>query len=242
MLKRIILTVAMTGVFGVSTLNATPIKATQIHFANNDQVTLNLSNMGINRLFVKDDKILSVLGPAGYLRLQNDPSGSMYVNVLVSRPFTAFVVTKEGRHFSIMVRPKAMPATTVVFLPDSPSAAQVTFAKNSVYQQRLISVMKSLLQGKRPKAMGVVKILDPKGIAFLQGNLTLVQQYRGTLLDAAIYRFDNTCGQDLTLAPNQFYRPHVLAASLSKQHLLKGQSLFVYEVVAHQGGSDEATK
>ena len=83
MLKRIILTVAMTGVFGVSALHAAPIKATQIHFANNDQVTLNLSNMGINRLFVNEDKILSVLGPAGYLRLQNDPSGSMYVNVLV---------------------------------------------------------------------------------------------------------------------------------------------------------------
>lgn len=211
--------------------SAQNINPTVVHFDNNQQVTVTLSRTGINRLFVKGDKIVSIAAPDGYLTDRNDQQGSVYANVLVRQPFSAFVITQGGRHFSVMVMPKAIPSQTIELIANDPTQQEIATAQNSPYQQRIINITRALLKGEAPQGMGTQEILEPKPIRFAQGELIQVMRFKGTLLAAQILRFNNTTNHTITLSPNAFYHPGVLSVSLVAQRVAPHGSTKVVEVL-----------
>lgn len=215
------------------------INPTVLHFNNDQQVLVHLSKTGINRLFVQGDKIISMAAPSNYLLERHDQQGSVYVNVLTNKPFSAFVVTQGGRHFALMMLPKAIPAQTIELIANNPTQAEIIKAKNSPYQQRLINITRSLLRGQTPSGMAEQKILQPQAITYQQGQLIPVMRYHGAILGAEVLRFTNTGKQTITLSPNQFYHSGVLAVSLTQQSIAPEHSTQVMEVLRGKSASSE---
>ena len=211
--------------------SAQNINPTVVHFDNNQQITVTLSRTGINRLFVRGDKIVSIAAPDGYLSDRNDQQGSVYANVLVREPFSAFVITQGGRHFSVMVMPKTIPSQTIELIANDPTQHDISIAKNSPYQQSIIDITRSLLKGETPRGMGTKKILEPKPIRFAQGELIHVVRFKGALLSAQILRFNNATNHTINLSPNAFYRSGVLSVSLVAQRVAPHGSTEIAEVL-----------
>ena len=130
-----------------------------------------------------------------------------------------------------MVLPKAIPSQTIELVANSPTLAEIKFAKNSPYEQHIIDVMRSLLKGDTPRGMGAQKVLEPKAIHFSGGQLMPLISYRGTLLSARVLTFTNTGRESVSLAPNEFYHSGVLAISLEHQTLAPRHSSRVFEVL-----------
>src|SRR3990167_9896154 len=74
-----------------STLADNIINPRIIVITQNSEVPLDLSTRDANRIFVENQKITSINAPEGELTGHNDSSGSIYVNINSSAPFTAFI-------------------------------------------------------------------------------------------------------------------------------------------------------
>jgi type-F conjugative transfer system secretin TraK len=93
------MTFAMGALFTVSA-NAQSI----YKFKENENIELKVSRDNATRLFVENDKISKVRYPEGYLDVDNDEDGSIYLNVKDDRNFTLFITTAKNRHLSATIR------------------------------------------------------------------------------------------------------------------------------------------
>lgn len=232
------LALMLTFLSSTTSVLANAINPVQLNFDNNQQLTVTLSKTGINRVFVKDDQITSIAAPEADMSSRNDAQGSVYARILTPQPFTAFVVTAAGRHFSLLVLPKGIPSQTVELIANSPSAAEIKTAKSRVYEQRLIDIVRALLRGQTPKGMGIQKIEHAKPIDFQEGRLKTVMRFTGALMNAQVLRFQNTTAHPITLSANSFYHKGVLAVSLSKQTVMPQGNTEVVEVLKGEGIED----
>ncbi|GBL02521.1 type-F conjugative transfer system secretin TraK [Vibrio harveyi] len=88
-------------------------------FAEGDTIPLALSSININRLVVKNDRILSIVCPKGFCTStgnQKDASGSIALKINIALPFTAHITTEKGRLFALFITPKATPALVTEFV------------------------------------------------------------------------------------------------------------------------------
>lgn len=115
---RTALALLTLSVFFADSFGIELVKPTRINIESNDQVTLVMSKLDINRIFVENDKISAVNAPAGYFSAHNDNSGSVYANINQERPFTVFFRTENGKFFSILIIPKNEPGKTIQFIFD----------------------------------------------------------------------------------------------------------------------------
>lgn len=86
---------------------------TSLHVAENETIELTLSRTDFNRLFVEGDKITTLRFPEGDLSVENDQDGSVYLEVKDDKPFTLFVTTQRGRHFSATIKAFDMTGQTI---------------------------------------------------------------------------------------------------------------------------------
>lgn len=95
---------------------------TRLNIKENETIELTLSRNDFNRLFVEDDKITILRFPDDYLGVENDKDGSVYVNVKYDKPFTLFVTTEKGIHFSAIITLNDELGKTIGFATNSPIA------------------------------------------------------------------------------------------------------------------------
>ena len=205
------------------------------HLNDNDQTALTLSTSDINRLYVVGDKITGVNGPQDLYMAKNDPSGSVYLNVFGRVPFSLFVSTASGKHFSLFVLPKAVVGKTVSFTISGGRGAK-HWENSSYYQTLLVSVIKGMMLGQGPSGYSIlnlkrVKSLNIKDVYWL----TPIRRYDGATLSGLVYRIENQLDRPITLSPNMFYRPNVRAAALSKQTIAANSAGLLYEVISNGG-------
>lgn len=226
------------------------IKPQQVVIHNNVQANVSLSNKDINRVFVRGEKITAIDAPNGLLSAHNDSSGSIYLNIYGSTPFTAFVTTNNGLHFSLLILPKSEPGKTIEFKVTGYSPKQVKnyshfnrqpneIEKRSPYQKLLVELIRQTMLGKVPPGYSAISASAFSKIPMFKTNsITGISQkvsagFIGGQLAIRIVKVSNITHRGKRLYANEFYTPLVRAVAISQQYIPKGSNTYVYEVISN---------
>jgi len=120
MIKKAIISLCIACLGCVSHVQA----QTRLSVEENETIELTLSRTDFNRMFVEGDKITTLRFPDGDLRVENDKDGSVYLEVREDKPFTLFVTTKRGTHFSALIKASEMTGQTIGLMAANPNSAK----------------------------------------------------------------------------------------------------------------------
>lgn len=98
---------------------------TRLNVEENETIELTLSRTDFNRLFVEGDKITTLRFPEGNLSVENDKDGSVYLDVKDDKPFTLFVTTQRGSHFSATIKADDMTGQTIGLIASNSNSAKL---------------------------------------------------------------------------------------------------------------------
>ncbi len=134
--KAVLAAVLTAGTQAVLAETVVPIK-------ENENVTIQISKDNYNRLLFEKDKIIKLRFPQNHLSVERDDDGSVYLDALDDRPFTLFVTTKGGRHFSALVTVSESTGETIRFIEKTipvSKVAQKTKPKDT-YAEKIKSLV-----------------------------------------------------------------------------------------------------
>lgn len=232
---------------------------TVISIDPNVQVSVTLSKTDINRLYVQDEKITAINFPGNMLSAHNDSSGGIYVNTNSISPFTAFITTNAGLHFSILVIPKAIPGQTIKFIAPIPKSITSqtqrstvviqhnpqasSFEQSAPYERTVIGLIRTVeLQQTppgytniSPKAFSQIGIFNVSDSVGSNGGLTQEMEagFLGGELAVRVLLVKNTTSGSVQLSENEFYAPGVRAIAIQQQTLKANQQTNVFEVISN---------
>lgn len=228
-------------------------------FQDNTDVTAILSKSNFNRLVVKGDKITKAYYPQGFLEIQGlgqgdtkraveevdveEPDGSLYVMVTHDAPFTLFITTLSGHHFSATIESEEALGKTIEFVPKNAvpiqkpvSVSATKAAQKPPYADAIASLMTQMLKGDKPK--GYESKRHFARATRLQNNLKLRHRrtFTGIELIGEVMELYNPAKFPTDIQEDWFADKDVKAVSLSTQTLLPHQTAFVYRVLEKSHG------
>ncbi len=227
-------------------LATSAMSQTSIAVHDNSDVALNLSQSNYNRLVVKNDKIVEAIFPETAMGIKRDEQdGSVYVMLTAqSSPFTLFLTTESGRHFSVTVTGEEGLGKTVELLAPKIAVASNT-TKTSIdaspkimqdpHQNAMLEIINHM---ERHEPMPGMTISHPFGRAERMGaGLSLVPKeiWAGVGVKAERLEVYNSSSKPLNLLPEWFEGDNVTAMKLSQPILKPHQTAILYRVreVAH---------
>ena len=151
---------------------ASLLQAETKSFTENADLTLKLSQSNYNRLVVKGDKITKAFFPQAAMVAVNDEDGSLYVTLAASAvtPFTIFISTEAGRHFSATITGEAALGKTIEFTQFQPPKPQL--AKFSPNVKAKVAAIPIAVQGaarrKRASQESVHIVHDRRQVSLQQ--------------------------------------------------------------------------
>jgi len=211
-----------------------------VNFADNDQFVLFFSTMDLNRLYLPNDHIVSLNGPPEAFSAHNDDAG-IYVALQTSDPFTLFLSTAEGHHFSILVKPsEKVGGFTYEFHAKSAGVLVAKWEEDNPYSELIMKLMRGMINGEAPAGYGFYDISHhaPKIHFYNVGFLKPITLLKGAHLSTISYEFDNTTDAEVTLSPNEFYHAGTRAVSLSQETVAAKGSAMVYVVISNEPTAD----
>ncbi len=228
-------------------------------FQDNADVTAILSKSNFNRLVVKGDKITKAYYPQGFLEIQGlsqgdtkkaveevdveEPDGSLYVMVTHDSPFTLFITTLSGHHFSATIESEESLGKTIEFVPKNvapvqkPASVSATqSAQRPPYADAIASLMTQMVKGDKPK--GYESRRHFGRVIKLQNNLKLIPKrtFTGIELIGEVLELYNPATYPTDIQEDWFADKDVKAVSLSTQTLLPHQTAFVYRILEKSHG------
>ena len=227
----------MRNVMGVLGLClALPVHAlTQTVFEENTNVDVHLSESNTNRLVVRGDKITRAHFPQGLLGIQNEEDGSLYVKLAGETPFTLFLTTASGKHFSATVKRDAGLGKTIEFIPKVRAALVVSRKAllTPAYIEPLRFLMTHMIQSKKPAGFWVKHQYGQ--VIHMKHELKLVPKllYRGRELTGEVMALYNASRVPIDVHETWFMHVGVKAISLSTKTLLPKHKAWVYRVSRH---------
>lgn len=122
---------------------------TKLRVEENETIELRLSRTDFNRLFVEGDKITTLRFPEGNLGVENDKDGSVYLNVKDDKPFTLFITTERGTHFSATINTGEMMGQTIGFLaantnPVNDKEIRISKTQKVTHENELVALIASV--------------------------------------------------------------------------------------------------
>ena len=215
------------------------VNAKYVPLFNNHTYNQSLSYKDINRLTVRGDKLTTEYCPPNDCKIDhdpNDPSGSIYVSLTSTDPFTFFLGTENHRHFALQVTPKAVPGKTIIFDPvDGGSEAQPSWAKND-YEALLVNLTKAMMNNTPLEGFGYQPIMGKKYRlpTCMRATLQEVGRYNGDQLIGSVQQYCNLGKTSLTLSPNNFYQHDIRSVAIGTQTLAPKQCGFIYEILSRE--------
>ena len=232
---------------------------TIININNNAQINIALSSEDINRIFVQNQKITSINAPSGLLSGHNDSSGSIYANIHGDTPFTAFISTNLGLHFSLLIMPKSEPGQTIEFISNqiqpknnvivkktvivNHSMPAQTYEQSESYEKTVVDLIKEVMQQKTPpgytnispKAFSQIGILTVSSDVAQNSGLTqsVKAGFLGGQLAVRVLKVVNNTSKPVQLIANAFYSPGIRAVAISQEYVPAGGKTYVFEVVSN---------
>lgn len=218
--------------------------AMSTHFKENADLAVTLSSNNYNRLVVKGDKITQVHFPEGMMAVSNESDGGLYVMVAQNTPFTVFVTTELGRHFSMTVNTEESLGKTVEFVADGNPSPQMTSATKvlakipepSFLPSNVTELMTGMLQNKVGGDYQSKNYFN-RAIRLGQGmTLFPKKSYQGAVLTGEVTEIYNGSKSPIDLNESLFNGAGVKAISLSKNTLAPHERALVYRVLEKAHG------
>lgn len=220
--------------------------ATRLPIKDNSDLSLTLSQGNYNRIVVKNDKIMEAVFPPNAMAIKRDEQdGSVYVMLGASNPFTLFLTTEAGRHFSVTVNGEESLGKTIEFIPEQSVVAKSAVSnvkKNSPEiapeaVPEVILAMLTHMEQQKPFADVSVKRQFGKVERWAKG-LTLLpkESWDGKLLKGETIELYNGGKEPLELSQEWFAKEGTLAIKFSKPTINPGERAMLYRVQGAQHG------
>lgn len=206
-------------------------------FTDGDTITVSLSSVNINRLVVKNDRIINITCPPGFCTAtgnQNDKTGSVSVKLNVGLPFTAHLTTEKGRLFALFITPKATPSIVTEFVPQFHQHSEPTvFDLEFDYPAAIAAFTEAMMIHYRdgtPVSGFSIHPVDPKTLPKDTSPLAVVPQtvLVGKDYSGIIYEVRNQSNKAVTLTTAQFYSYAARSAALDDYDLKPGEHTVLY--------------
>ena len=223
-------------------LNASAL--TTQSFRDNTDVALALSDTNYNRLVVRGDKITQAHFPEGALGIKNEEDGSLYVMMASANPFTLFLTTESGHHFSATVTAESALGKTIEFVPQTALAAikpaahalAATTDATPPFANAISALMSQMIARQHVTGFEVKNHFGR--VVRLQQGLVLTPKttYTGLELNGEIMELYNGSKLPLDIQESWFADEHVKAVSVSASTLAPKQKAMVYRISEHAHG------
>lgn len=202
-------------------------------FKNNDELNIELSATNQNRLMVSHDKILKAAFPDGAMTYQYDETdGSMYVHPDISSPFTLFLTTKKGRHFSLTVNPVDSLGKTIAFQTYQPviTHKHKKTIQEAPFKKEALEMVKYMEQDIKMPGVKISRI--HKRLVNLKNGLSLIKKeiWQGQELKGELIEVYNRSKQEIKINPAWFADKNVKAMKLSQDVLPPKQAVSLYRI------------
>ncbi|WP_242601634.1 MULTISPECIES: type-F conjugative transfer system secretin TraK [Legionella] len=221
-------------------LSTVAVGATSIPVKDNSNIALTLSQGNYNRLVVKNDKIMEAVFPPNAMAIKRDEQdGSVYVMLAATNPFTLFLTTEGGRHFSVTLNGEESLGKTVELVPVSTviSASTKTTPKKVPQEAVPEAILAMLTHMEQQKPFADVSVKRQFGhVERWAKGLTLLpkESWDGKLLKGESIELYNGGKEPLQLAQEWFAKEGTLAIKFSKPSIKPGEKAMLYRV---QGAS-----
>lgn len=227
-------------------LSTVAMGANSISVKDNSDIALTLSQGNYNRLVVKNDKIMEAVFPPNAMAIKRDEQdGSVYVMLAATNPFTLFLTTEKGRHFSVTLNSEDSLGKTIELVPSQPvvAASQANTKKTNpktITQDAVpaaILAMLTHMEQQKPFADVDVKRQFGKAERWSKG-LTLLprESWDGKLLKGETIELYNGGKEPLELSQEWFVKEGSLAIKFSKPSIKPGERAMLYRVEASRHG------
>ncbi|HDV5786108.1 TPA: type-F conjugative transfer system secretin TraK [Legionella pneumophila] len=220
--------------------------STSLPVKDNSDLSLTLSQGNYNRIVVKNDKIMEAVFPPNAMAIKRDEQdGSVYVMLGASNPFTLFLTTEAGRHFSVTVNGEESLGKTIEFIPQQSVVAKSAVSnvkKNSPAiapetVPEVILAMLTHMEQQKPFADVNVKRQFGKVERWSKGLTLLPKEYwDGKLLKGETIELYNGGKEPLELSQEWFAKEGTLAIKFSKPTINPGERAMLYRVQGAQHG------
>ncbi|MBJ16547.1 MAG: type-F conjugative transfer system secretin TraK [Legionellaceae bacterium] len=222
------------------------VGSTSLSVKNNSDLSLTLAHGNYNRIVVKNDKIMEAVFPPNAMAIKRDEQdGSVYVMLAANNPFTLFLTTEAGRHFSVTVNGEESLGKTIEFIPQQTVVrkhtvnkvqnAQASVAPDAVPE--VILAMLTHMEQKKPFADVNVKRQFGKVERWSKGLTLLPKEFwDGKLLKGETIELYNGGKEPLELSQEWFAKEGTLAIKFSKSTINPGERAMLYRVQGAQHG------
>ncbi|HAT3977587.1 TPA: type-F conjugative transfer system secretin TraK [Legionella pneumophila] len=227
-------------------LSTLAMGATSIPVKDNSDIALTLSQGNYNRLVVKNDKIMEAVFPSNAMAIKRDEQdGSVYVMLAASNPFTLFLTTEAGRHFSVTLNGEESLGKTIELVPSQPavaaSRANTTKTNPKTITQEAVpeAILAMLTHMEQQKPFADVSVKRQFGkVERWSKGLTLLpkESWDGKLLKGETIELYNGGKNPLELAQEWFAKEGTLAIKFSKPSIAPGEKAMLYRVQGVKNG------
>lgn len=217
-------------------LSTVAVGATSIPVKDNSNIALTLSQGNYNRLVVKNDKIMEAVFPPNAMAIKRDEQdGSVYIMLAATNPFTLFLTTEGGRHFSVTLNGEESLGKTMELVPVSPviSASTKTTPKKMPQEAVPEAILAMLTHMEQQKPFADVSVKRQFGhVERWSKGLTLLpkESWDGKLLKGETIELYNGGKEPLQLAQEWFAKEGTLAIKFSQPSIKPGEKAMLYRV------------
>lgn len=211
--------------------------STALAVKDNTDVALTLSQNNYNRLVIRQDKIVEAVFPENAMAIQRDEQdGSAYVRLATTNPFTLFLTTKAGHHFSVTLTGEDSLGKTIELIPEAPKnmVAKAKQPRKTFKDNPALVLIQRMQTHEKSPDMTIRRVF---GKAYRSGNgLSLLPKevWEGQGVTGEILEIYNGGNKALTLSPSEFASEGVKAIALSAESILpKGRALLYRVGVSH---------
>lgn len=212
----------------------------QITFQEGEHVTVSLSRLNYNRVFVEGERIIRVSYPQGTLVIDksdlDNPASleeSIYLKPRFDEPLTLFLTTDKKHHVSLTINADDSTGKTVRLVARQDTAKFVTHHTRNASEVE--TIMAHLQAGEMPDGFKPARLIVRPFYVKKHINVRLVKQYEGARLTAVVYRLDNTSSRPIEISTHLFDRRHAESLALSEDTLAPKQSAYLYGLYRHEG-------
>lgn len=221
-------------------LSTLAIGANSIPVKENSEIALTLSQGNYNRLVIKNDKIMEAVFPPNAMAIKRDEQdGSVYMMLMTANPFTLFLTTEAGRHFSVTLKGEESLGKTIELIPSQPVISK-TIATKTITQAAVpeaILAMLTHMEQQKPFADVRVKRQFGKVERWSKGLMLLPKEFwDGKLLKGETIELYNGGRKPLQLAQEWFAKEGTLAIKFSKPSIAPGEKAMLYRVQGVEHG------
>jgi len=221
---------------GAMVIMSQTLAATSLSVKDNSDIALTLSQGNYNRLIVKNDKIVEAVFPPNAMGIKRDEQdGSVYVMLAVTNPFTLFLTTESGRHFSVTLNGEDSLGKTIELVPQPVIALKSNPVKNAslpiaAAPELIVSLITHMERHEPIQGMSVKRQYGRA--ERMKGGLTLFPKefWESGNLKGEIIEVYNGSREPLTLSESWFANADIKAIKFSKATLAPKERAMLYRV------------